>query len=418
MRIIPIPTFCRRKLLFALCLLVIAAPKQSIAQEWVRQRMVQPDSLSGTAGSRAGAAAKIGAIEGSLSVFAELRFNDNVRLEPTTSSGTSLQLGGKFGLNYPISETNELTLEASVAQEFFLDGVKGEDSYRTIEPGSTLGLDVIVGSAKFHPFITAQLQEDPITSPVLNSTNRYGRLNVDAGLQVDWDLNRVILQGSVIAGRQEEVSGGNGSLNAWRQALAFRTVFPLSPGQAWGLTLGYSENDYDRTIQNDSDTFSYGAFVAKSFGRNRRVQATVGISQTDYDTRGSIQDFEDRDGLYGQIQFDHQLRRDVRYTLLLRHDAYDGFGTNFYQITSIGLTPQFNLFARGELITGVTYEWIDESGVNGESARRTGANVAFKMPLGRRFDGTIAWQYFSKQSDNAFREYTRNLWSIRLTYTP
>jgi hypothetical protein len=399
-------------------LLFIATPKLTLAQEWVRQRIVQPDSLSGTAGSRAGAAARIGAIEGSMSVFAELRFNDNVRLETTTGSGTSLQLGGKFGLHYPITEMNELTLEASVSQEFFLDGVKGQDSYRTIEPGSTLGLDVVVGSAKFHPFITVQLQEDPITSPVLGDTNRYGRLNIDAGVQADWDLNRVILQGSVIAGRQEEVSGGNGSLNAWRQALALRAVFPMSPGQAWGLNVSYSENDYDRTIQNDSTTFSYGPFIAKSLGRNRRMQASGGVSRTNYDTRGSIQDFEDRNGLYGQVQFDHQLRREIRYTVLLRHDGYEGFGTNFYQITSVGLTPQFNVFARGELVTGLTYEWIDESGPNGETAKRKGANVSFKMPLGRRFDGTVGWQYFSKKSDKAFREYTRNLWSIRLTYTP
>lgn len=381
--------------------------------------MVQPDSISGNSGSRGGAAARIGAITGSISVFAELRFNDNIRLEESgDKAGTSLQLGGKIGFNYPITEANEITLEASAAQEFFLGGVRGEKSFRTIEPGSTLGMNVVIGRAKVHPFITAQLQEDPITAPVLDNTQRYGRLNVDAGVQVDWDMNRVIWQGSAIVGRQEEVSGGSGSLNAWRQAVSIRPLFPLGPGQAWGLSASLSKNDYDRRIQNDSTTFSYGGLFALSVGKNKRLQASAGISDTNYETIGSINDFEDRNGLYAQIQFDHQVRRTMRYTVLLRQDGYEGFGTNFYQITSIGITPQMNVFSRGELSTGLTYEWIDESGPRGETAERIGLNVALKMPLGRRFDGTASWQYFSKDSDTPGRSYTRQLWAIRVNYTP
>jgi hypothetical protein len=396
---------------------LVAMPARG--QEWVRQRMVQPDSISGNTGSRGGESARIGAIQGSLSLFAELRFNDNIRLEDSgAKSGTSLQLGGRVGLNYPISDMNELTLEASVAQEFFLGSVSGEKSFRTIEPGSTLGMNVIVGRAKIHPFITAQLQEDPITAPVLDNTARYGRLNVDGGVQVDWDMNRVIWQGSAVYGRQEEISGGNGSLNAWRRALSLRPLFPLGPGQAWGLAVSYSENDYDRSIQNDSTTFTYGGLLALSVGKNKRMQASAGISNTNYDTRGSINDFEDRNDFYAQVQFDHQMRRSLRYTILLRHDGYEGFGTNFYQITSIGITPQMNVFSRGELSTGLTYEWIDESGPKGETAERIGLNVALKMPLGRRFDGTVSWQYFSKDSDVAGRGYGRQLWALRLNYTP
>lgn len=380
---------------------------------------MQPDSISGTAGSRGGAAARLGAIEGSISIFVEARYNDNVRLESSTPiSATSLQIGGKVGIHYPLSEINEITLEASVAQEFFNRPIEGRRSYRTIEPGSTLGMNVLVGKAKLHPFITAQLQEDPITSPVLNDTDRFGRVNVDAGVQLDWDWNRVILQGSAVVGRQEELDGGNGSLNAWRRALSFRPIFPLGPGQAWGVNLSYSENDYDRTIQNDSTTFSYGGLLAMSLGNNRRTQITAGISHTDYDTAGSINDFDDRDGLYAQIQFDHQVRRNLRYTVLVRHDGYEGFGTNFYEITSVGVTPQLNVFRRAELSTGATYEWIRESGSQGERAERIGLNIALKTPIGRKFDGTISWQYFSKDSDKLTRDYTRQLWAIRVNYTP
>ncbi len=381
--------------------------------------MVQPDSISGNSGSRGGESARIGAIQGSISFFAELRFNDNIRLEESAnSSGPSLQLGGKVGFNYPISDMNEIALEASVAQEFFLGSVKGEKSFRTIEPGSTLGMNVLVGRAKIHPFITAQLQEDPITAPVLDNTARYGRLNVDAGVQLDWDMNRVIWQGSALMGRQEEISGGNGSLNAWRRAVSLRPMFPLGPGQAWGLSASLSKNDYDRRIQNDSTTFSYGGLFALSVGKNKRLQASGGISNTDYDTSGSIQDFEDASGLYGQVQFDHQVRRTMRYTVMLRHDDYEGFGTNFYHITSLGITPQMNVFRRGELSTGFTYEWIDESGPKGEASNRVGINIALKMPLGRRIDGTVSWQYYSKDADTPARGYTRQLWALRLNYTP
>lgn len=381
--------------------------------------MVQPDSLSGRAGSRADAAARLGALEGAFSAFTEFRYNDNVRLEagPGISAG-SVQLGGKVRLHYPISAVNDLTLEASAAQEFFFRPIEGRQTYRTIEPGSALGLDVIVGRAKIHPFVTAQLQEDPITSPVLNDTDRFGRLNLDAGVQVDWDLNRAVLQGSAIVGRQEELDGGNGYLNAWRRAVSLRPVFPLGPGQLWGLSFSGSQNDYDRTRQNDSTTLSAGGLLSLSLGKNRRMQLSAGLSRTDYETRGSIADYDDRRGLYGQFQFDHQVRRAMRYTVLLRHDGYEGFGTNFYQITSLSLTPQLNVFRRGELSTGIAYEWIDESGTRGEQAERIGLNCALKVPIGRKFDATLSWQYFSKHSDRIGRDYTRQLWAIRLNYTP
>jgi hypothetical protein len=158
----------RLPILSLLSILMLAIPAR--AQEWVRDHMTQPDTLTGAGGSRAGAAMRMGAIEGALSVFADLRYNDNVRLEVSGESGTSLELGAKVGLRYPLSTENELTLDALVTHEFYLSGVRGSHAYRSIQPGSALGMNAYIGRAKLHPFITASLQEDPISSPVLNNT--------------------------------------------------------------------------------------------------------------------------------------------------------------------------------------------------------------------------------------------------------
>lgn len=187
-----------------ICGLAVAAafPRPAFAQSWVRDHTVQPDSLTGGGGSRAGAAMRMGALEGAASLFADLRYNDNIRLEADGAGGTSLELGAKLGLRYPLTNENELTLDAVVTHEFYLGGVQGSHAYRTIEPGSALAMNAYVGRAKLHPFITASLQEDPISSPVLNNTDRFGRLNVDAGVQLDWDMNKIIWQAAVMGGRQ------------------------------------------------------------------------------------------------------------------------------------------------------------------------------------------------------------------------
>lgn len=147
------------------------------------------------------------------------------------------------------------------------------------------------------------------------------------------------------------------------------------------------------------------------------MQVGAGLTRSNYARGGSINDSEDFDGLYGSVQFEHQLRRTLRYTLLARQDVSDGIGTNFYRITSLMLTPQLSVWRQGEISSNLSYEWIDESGFHGENATRLGLSAAFKMPLGPRFDGSVSWQYFSKQSDQPGRDYTRNLFSLRLTYS-
>lgn len=403
------------KSFFVTLALVCALPLH--AQDWVRERMVQPDSLTGAGGSRAGAAMRLGAIEGALTVFGEVRYNDNVRLEATGGGGTSAEIGAKIGLRYPISNENELTLDGLFAHEFYLDGVRGSHGYRSIEPGSALAMNAYVGRAKLHPFITASLQEDPISSPVLNNTDRFSRLNVDAGVQLDWDMNKVIWQAAVIAGRQQEISGGTGSLNAWREAVSLRPIFPLGPGRAWGLNFSYATMDYDRRVQNDSTTESLGAFIAQALGKNRRMQLSGGYTRSEFDRNGTINDDEDFGGLYGLLQFEHQLRRTMRYTLMAREDISDGVGTNFYRITSVMFTPQLSIWRRGELSANLSHEWIDESGPHGENATRSGLSLGYKTPIGPHLDFSASWQYFTKNSDQPGRDYTRNLYALRLAYS-
>lgn len=379
--------------------------------------MTQPDTLTGAGGSRSGAAMRMGALEGALSIFAGVTYSDNIRLQPNGDGAFAAEVGAKVGVRYPLSTENELTLDALISHEYYFSGVEGRTGYRSIEPGSALAMNVYVGRAKLRPFLTASLQEDPISSPVLNNTDRFSRLNVDGGVQLDWDMNKVILQAAAMIGRQQEVSGGTGSLNAWRTALSARPIFPLGPGKAWGLSGTYAHMDYDRTVQNDSHTVTAGAFLTQSIGKNRRMQLAGGVTRSSFERGGAINDSEDFDGIYGLVQFEHQMRRTVRYTVVLREDISDGIGTNYYKITSLMFTPQLSVWRQGEMSANLSYEWIDESGLLGEQATRLGVMVAYKTPLGPRLDGSISWQYFSKDSDQPGRSYSRNLFSLRLNYS-
>lgn len=383
----------------------------------MRDAVQEPTMVTGASGTTDNGNSDGSKIKGTFSFRGGFEYSDNVKLEKEGRGGLAMVLGGNAGFNMPLTVNNELYLQVSLTRHVFISGEKGRQNFQSITPGSNLGLDVFVGRAKIRTFLDFSLQEDPIDSVVVNETDRFGRFNLDAGVQLDWDMNKVVIQALTLAGRQWHTEG-DGSLDALRYATTVRTFFPRGAAGGWGLSAGVSQIDYRQAIQNDSDSSSLGLFVQQMISRNTRVAAEVGFQNTKFDSGGSINDLDDYEGLYGSVIFDHQIRRSVRYSLAARHDTNDGIGTNFYELTSLTFTPQISFARETHLDLMLGHDWIKESGGFGETATRLSASARVQRPLSSKISGSLAWSYVNKKSDLDSRNYQRNLYTVLLEYAP
>ncbi len=393
----------------------LAAPLQ--AQSWLRESVQDPTVVTGGDGRTTSGNLDGSGISGTVTFRGGVEYTDNLRLERSGRSGLALVIGANGGLNMPLTVNNELYLQVAVERKVYVSGDHGDASFMSVAPGTNLGMDVFVGRAKLRGFINLMMQEDPVESVVVNETDRFGRLNADAGVQLDWDLNRVILQGLAMAGRQWHTHG-DGSLDAWRYAYSLRPYFPQGAGGGWGLNAAWSEVDYLRQIQNDLDGFSFGLFAQQMITRNMRVLGEVGWQEFDFAETGSILDQDDFHGIYGSLRLDHQLRRTFRYSVLVGEDVNEGIGTNYYRVTRVLFAPQWAFAKQTHLDVTLSHEWIDESSAIGESATRLGATARLQRVLSSRMNGSLEWRYVRKDSSIQTRSYERNQVSLILEYAP
>lgn len=384
----------------------------SNAQFWIRESTVLPESMTGGGSSGRG-----GTTTFNTSIYGGLEYNDNVTLSSSGSGGLAARFGVTSGVKYPVSANNQLSFDMSLERLLYLTGPSGKAGYDNILPGTNTTFTVFIGSVRVRNFLSAELTEDPVNSPVINNTARFGRFNGRIGTQIDWDMNSVIWQAIVSAGRQLATQSVNDQIDFWQYAAALRCVVPMGPATSVGVSTSYAITNYDLAIQNDSTTRSLGAFGLFALSKNITLEPAVGMQWTDYDDSGTIADQTDYSGVYGSLQLSHQLNRKLSYTVSLKHDMDEGYGTNFYQTTEASLAVRLKMVNKWELVGTGSYQWIDESGPTGESAERILLMLEGRRPLGRKVDGNVGIAHYEKFSDQVGKDYVQNRIYFSLRYT-
>lgn len=383
------------------------------AQLWIRDSTVLPEALTG-----GGASGREGTKTFTAATYGGLEFNDNVTLSASGDSGLAARFGATAGFHYPVSENNELSFDLSVERLVYLAGVSGTTGYNNILPGSETTFTVFIGSVRIRTFLKASLTQDPTESPVINNVAQFGRFTGQLGTQVDWDMNRIIWQGTAAASRQFATETVNDQIDSWNYAVGLRAIAPLGPAVSVGVSTTYALTEYDEPIQNNSTTRSVGVFTVLNLSRTMSLQAATGFQWTDYDDSGSIVDQTDREGIYASLGLSHQIHRRLGYTFSVRHDIDEGYGTNFYEITDVSLSPRFKMVNKWELVGTVGWQWIDESGPTGESAERFLLSIEARRPLGRKLDLSTGYAHYEKFSDQFGKDYVQNrlYFSVRYTF--
>lgn len=320
-------------------------------------------------------------------------------------------------LLWPISEQNSLTIGMGVGYQYYVN----TPSYRRffIAPGSDISFDIYVKDFLINLHSDFQLTQNPTYDPSVSGQGSLNLFQNDTGVQVDWDLNKLLLTfnydhriGIYTEQNQSDLSYDSDQFSA-------RASTRVHPALMTGLELGGGLTEY-QGLNNDNTHISAGPMARWQVTQTTSVRAAIGYALYMF-APGTV-DLPDFTGFYGTLAAQQQLTRNVSHSLSggkeLQVNIYGTpldlyfvqYQANLNIIRNVGLTCGL-LFQNGT-------EYSGNIGNIGNSGRfnRVGLTAGATYRLTRRISTQLAFQAYWKVSDNNAYDYTQNNISLQATY--
>jgi hypothetical protein len=177
-------------------------------------------------------------------------------------------------------------------------------------------------------------------------------------------------------------------------------------------------NSYDQHVLNDSKDYSGGAFVETEITNNLKVRLAGGYQWIHFDHNGSVVDSNDLSDFYANLLLTHRLNAVISQTVSAGHESQLGVNSNYITLNYVRHTVSWNILRSTLLSTEFFFEDADESGgFIGEHFQRFGAALTVGYQLTPHVTLGLRYQYTTKDSDVALRDYNQNRVSLDGTYS-
>jgi hypothetical protein len=352
-------------------------------------------------------------------------YNDNINYaEVNTQDDVIIRPGVDIDAIWPITQLNTLRLDLGLGYAFYLDHSENDTNGILIAPKSQLALDIFVGDFRINLHDRMMLQQDPIQQPALSNVSDYGRFENTAGVGVLWDLNKALVTVGYDHYTYISTTDRFDYLNRNAEELSGTIEVLASSTTGVGVEGNAVFTYYDQHILNDADTYSVGGFIESQLTNNLKVRAAGGIQWIDFD-RDTVNFFgillpDDRDAedFYANILIGHRLNSMFSQTLSAGHENQLGINSNYIELNYVRHTSTWNIIRRTLISTEFFFEDADESGgFIDEHFQRLGGAITLGYQLTPHVTLGARYQYTTKDSDVALRDYDQNRVSIDGTYS-
>jgi hypothetical protein len=448
------PSFSVRRLALALLISLVGTAPGALAQDAIRP------SLAGEAAAEARRQSidnipynlQAGPIKLRVSATLGLEYNDNINLSEdgsfttrgilgnpvtiTTHSQSDFILRPQINLNalWPVTQLNTLRLDVGLGYAFYLDHSNYNTNGVLLTPGSQLAFDIFVGDFRINFHDRFSLEQDPVDEVALSNVADYGRFQNSAGVAVLWDLNQAVVtfgydHYNFIAtnslfdylDRNADILSGS---------IGFTPTSTITVGVEGSVVNTY----YDKSVLNDSLTYSAGLFLESQLTSYLKVRVACGIQNIDFDTNGIVNDTQDSNDFYANLLISHRVNSVLSHNLSLGHETQLGVNSNYVTLNYVRHTATWNIIHNTLLSTEFFYEDADDSGGNGlllpgviifpnlnpfaaEHIHRYGGALTLGYQLTPHVTLGLRYQYTQKDSDLALRDYRQNRIALDGTYS-
>lgn len=263
---------------------------------------------------------KLGPVNIGLGLTAAIEYNDNVLrasniLPPSTTANTTTTTNtttavtnslttatsafrGKISdfigtlflnvdANYPISESNRLTLTASIGFNHYFShpevSPNGRDFNMTVLPGTSLAFDMRVGHVVFVFYDRMSVRPASNDQFALDNADVFGVFENDAGIAMNWAINSE-LNLSLNFNRSDSYALQDLYKRFNRTVQSVSGSLAWTPSGTWtvGLEGSFSNINYEQEFNNDGNTLSGGVFVVLPLTHHTYVRVAGGIQSFDF----------------------------------------------------------------------------------------------------------------------------------------
>ncbi len=367
----------------------------------------------------------LGPIRFRVSATVGVEYNDNITYaDVMTQDDVIIRPNLTLDAIWPLTQLNTLRLDLGIGYNFYLDHSENNTNAVLIAPNSQIAFDIFVGDFRINIHDRMSLQQDPIAEPALSNVADYGRFENTAGVSVLWDLNKALVDFGY--DHYNFVSTTNQFDYLDRNAeIVFGSIdFLLTPTIGIGPEATAVFTNYNQNVLNDNNDYSVGGFLEAQITNNLRVRVAGGYQWIDFD--GNTVDFfglmaPDRKTLsdyYANILIGHRINAAIRQSFSAGHENQLGVNSNYITLNYVRHTLTLNVIRGTLLSTEFFFEDADESGgfIN-EHFQRLGGAVALGYQLTPHITLGVRYQYTTKDSDVALRDYNQNRVSVDGTYS-
>src|SRR5437870_759612 len=193
---------------------------------------------------------------------------------------------------WTMTDLNALRLSLGLAYEWYLKNRALNGDAPLINPGSELALNLFVGDFRIRLHERFSYQESLFFNSSsgentrfynFNDVGTFSRLNNEAGFDVDWDLNKVVLSAGYNHENFISTTSSFDYLNRASERFAASARFSLGDEAQSGLEAQAGLHSYQReTILNDNWRVRVGPFVEVTLREKIRLRAGAGFENARY----------------------------------------------------------------------------------------------------------------------------------------
>lgn len=365
----------------------------------------------------------LGPVRFNLAAGLGVEFNDNIALSPSGSEKSDIIIRPSITVDatWRLSELNTLRFSLGLSYAKYLENSQFDTEGILVSPSSELALTFFVSNIRFTVRDRFSYQEDPYDLPVLDNTATYRRLENDAGIQADWEINDIFT-----------FTTGYSHYNLWTFDSEFESLersvdtfyvrpsMKVGPGVRVGVNASVSFVDFKQDIQNDGTTYFLGPFIEAELTERTKVYLEAGWQQFNFENNGTIQDSEDSSSFYVRGEIVNRLSEVFSQRLGFSKTAEVGFGSNSYDLWHAEYSASWNIASDVILSPSAFYEYYETSdgggAFRGEEAQRFGAAIGLRYVLTPSVTFGLDYRFLIKDSNLDSASYKQNLVLLSVYY--
>ena len=318
-----------------------------------------------------------------------------------------------------VSQKNNLTLGLGIGYTKYLRTTDYDNLY--ISPDTDLSFDVYVGDFIINLHDRFDYSQDVSSDPLVSGTGSLNRFENTAGVQVTWDLNKLLVTAGydhntfITTDKQYEHLDHAAELFSASAGLKVSPLV-LVGIEAGGGLLDYATVALNRRLQ-DNQHIAIGPFVSAQLSDYTSIKLGGGYVMYSLDTYGQTNLPTSLDAFYLNLSLQQRIGNLVSHTFSVNRTVQSSISSDLLDVWQIQDRARWNIFRKTGLNTTLSYEHASQNSVVGETLDRYGFGVALSRRLTEKMNASLGYQFYLKNSDDANRDYTQNRLVLDVVYT-